>query len=79
MLKEREEKSNNSKAILELQQNSGLQTKSSSMKSGRTGKYRDKDKNKTTSKANGAKDENSYYRCGNCGKTHKGACSGCND
>ena len=73
-LKEREEKSNNSKTILELQQNAGNRTKSSSMKSGRTGKYGTRDKNKFTPKANGPKDDNGYYCCGNCGKTHKGVC-----
>ena len=74
MLRKREEKSNNSKAIAELQQKTGIRTKSSSMQSGRTGKYKDKDKNQFTPKPNGAKDENGYYRCGNCGKTHKGVC-----
>ena len=44
------------------------------MKSGKTGKYGTRDKNKSTPKANGPKDDNGYYRCGNCGKTHKGVC-----
>ena len=35
---------------------------------------RNRDKNKSTPKANGPKDTNGYYLCGNCEKTHKGVC-----
>ena len=60
----------NAKAILELQENAGLRTKSRNGK----GKGKNRDKNKSTPKANGPKHGNGYYLCGNCGKTHKSVC-----
>ena len=71
-LKEREKKRENTKAILELQQKEGLVTKSPNSKG--KGKYGNRDKNRSTLKENGPKDDNGYYLCGNCGKTHKGVC-----
>ena len=72
-LKEREEKRDSAKAILELQQKAGLRSKSGSITDkGDKDKYRDK--NRSTSNGNGPKDANGYYLCGNCNKTHKGVC-----
>ena len=65
-----ENQRDNAKAILELQENAGFRTKGGNGK----GKGKNRDKNKQTQKANGPKDANGYYLCGNCGKTHKGVC-----
>ena len=76
VIKERDEKKANAKAITELQVKAGIKTnlaKSSSMQSGRPSKY-NKNKNQSGQKPDGPKDENGYYACGNCGKTHKGVC-----
>ena len=73
MLKEREEKRDNAKAIAELQQKASIPAKSSNMKSGKTGNYNN-DKNQSERKPDGQKDANGYYKCGNCGKTHKDVC-----
>ena len=73
MLKEREEKRANAKAIEELQQKAGIPAKISSMRSGIPDKY-NKDKNQSKRKPDGPKDANGYYKCGNCGKKHKGIC-----
>ena len=73
-LKEKEEKKDNAKAILELQQKAGLRTKSGSRSDKGKGKYGNKDNNRSTSKENRPKDGNGYYLCGNWGKTHKGLC-----
>ena len=69
-LRQTENQRDNAKAILELQENTGLRTKSGNRKD----KGKNRDKNKPTPKANGPKTVNGYYLCGNCGKTHKGVC-----
>ena len=69
-LKEREEKKESAKAIKELQEKTGLATTSPKGK----GKFGNRDKHRSTPKADGPKDTNGYYNCGNCGKTHKGVC-----
>ena len=73
-LKEKEKKKDSAKAILELQQKAGFCVKSGSRNDKGKGKYRNRDKNISTSKQNGPKDVNGYYLCDNCGKTHKDVC-----
>ena len=75
VVKERADMLANAKAIAELQVKAGIKTnltKSSSMQSGRP--KINKKTGKPYRKPVGAKDENGYYACGNCGKTHKSVC-----
>ena len=68
-MKEAEKTRKNAKAIKELQTKAGIQKTGGKAK----GKHKDKDK-RSAPKANGPKNEHSYYLCGNCGNTHKGVC-----
>jgi len=73
-VKETREKKENAMAIKELQEKAGLAT--TSPKERTKGKFgnRDRTKNRSTSKGDGPKDANGYYKCGNCNKTHQGVC-----
>ena len=72
-IKEAREKKESAIAIKELQQKAGLATADSKDKT--KGRFeRNRDKNRSGSKADGPKDGNGYYKYGNCGKTHKGVC-----
>ena len=67
-MKDAEKSRENTKAIKELQATVGVCSKNGD------GKGKQQDKDKRGKKGDGPKDENGYYLCGNCGKTHKGVC-----
>ena len=76
VVKERADKLANAKAIEELQVKAGIKT-NLTKSFGMPGKPKIKKNGKpyqTGRKPDGPKDDNGYYACGNCGKTHKGVC-----
>ena len=73
MIRETKEKRERDVAIKELQEKIGLAT-TAEKKERNKNKYGNRDKNRSTSKADGPKDGNEYYLCGNCGNIHRGVC-----